>query len=94
MELLACKTRQDKEIQGINIFGNELKLSQFPDVGTRLISNCNLINKAIVSLNNFGDIYKIKRDLPFKVKFDNSSIKSFVVHRVNMGCTRTAVTQS
>jgi len=58
VELLACKTRQGKEIQGINIFGKELKLSQFADVGTLFISNCNSINKAIVVLNNFGDIYK------------------------------------
>ena len=94
MELHACKTRQDKEIQGINIFGKELKLSQFVDVSTLFISNCNSINKVIVVLNNFGDIYKIKRDLPGKVKLDSSSIKSFVEHRVNMGCTRTAVTQS
>jgi len=28
-ELLACKIRQDKEIQGIKIFVRELKLSQF-----------------------------------------------------------------
>ena len=37
---------------------------------------------------------KITRDLLWKLKFDGSSIKSFVVHRVNMRCARTAVTQS
>ena len=35
-ELLACKIRQDNEIQGINIFGKELKLSQFADDTTLL----------------------------------------------------------
>ena len=35
-ELLACKIRQDKEIQGIKLFGWELKLSQFADDTTLL----------------------------------------------------------
>ena len=56
VELLACKIRQDKEIQGIKIFGNELKLSQFADDTTLLNSNCNSVKKAIAVLDNFGDI--------------------------------------
>ena len=38
-EFLACKIKQDNEIQGINIFGKELKLSQFADDTTLLNSN-------------------------------------------------------
>ena len=58
-ELLACRIRQDKDIQGINIFGQKLKLSQFAD--TKLFnSNCNSINKAIAVLDNFGDISGLK----------------------------------
>ena len=57
---IECKTRQDKEIQGINIFGKELKLSQFADDTTLLNSNCNLVNKAIAVLDNFGDISGLK----------------------------------
>ena len=56
VELLACKIRQDKEIQGIKIFGKELKLSQFADDTTLLNSNCNSVKKAIDVLDNFGDI--------------------------------------
>ena len=66
-ELLACKLRQDKEIQGINIFGKELKLSQFADDTTLLNSSCNSINKAIAVLENFGDISGLKLN-PSKTK--------------------------
>lgn len=59
-ELLVCKIRQDKEIQGINIFGKELKLSQFADDTTLLNSNCNSINNAIAVLEYFGDISGLK----------------------------------
>ena len=43
-EILACKIWQNKEIQGIKIFGKELKLSHFADDTTLLNSNCNSIN--------------------------------------------------
>ena len=43
VELLACKIRQDKEIQGIKIFQKELKISQFADDTTLLNSNRNSV---------------------------------------------------
>ena len=46
VELLACKIRQDKEIQGIKSFGKELKLSQFADDTTLLNSYCNSVKKS------------------------------------------------
>ena len=46
VELLACKIKQDKEMQGIKIFGKELKLSQFADDTTLLNSNCNSVKKS------------------------------------------------
>ena len=67
VELLACKIRQDKEIQGIKIFGKELKLSQFADDTTLLNSNCNSVKKAITVLDNFGDISSLKLN-PSKTK--------------------------
>ena len=67
VELLACKIRQDKEIQGIKIFGKELKLSQFADDTTLLNSNCNSVKKAIAVLDNFGDISGLKLN-PSKTK--------------------------
>ena len=62
-----CKIRQDKEIQGINIFGQELKLSQFADDTTLFNSNCNSINKVIAVLDNFGNISDLKLN-PLKTK--------------------------
>ena len=67
VELLACKIRQDNEIQGINIFGKELKLSQFADDTTLLNSNCNSVNKGIAVLDNFGNISGLKLN-PSKTK--------------------------
>jgi len=66
-ELLAWKIRQDKDIQGINIFSKELKLSQFADDSTLFNSNCNSVNKAIAVLDNFGDISGLKLN-PLKTK--------------------------
>ena len=60
VELLACKIRQDKEIQGIKVLGKELKLSQFADDTTLLNSNCNSVKQAIAVLDNFGDISGLK----------------------------------
>lgn len=67
VELLACKIRQDKDIQGIKIFDRELKLSQFADDTTLFNSNCNSVEKAVVVLNNFGDISGLKLN-PSKTK--------------------------
>ena len=67
VELLACKIRQDREIQGIEIFGKEVKLNQFADDTTLLNSNCNSVKKAIAVLHNFGDISGLKLN-PLKTK--------------------------
>ena len=67
VELLACKIRQDKEIQGIKVLGKELKLSQFADDTTLLNSNCNSVKQAIAVLENFGDISGLKLN-PSKTK--------------------------
>jgi len=56
VELLACKIRQDKEIQGLNIFQKEIKVSQFADDTTLLNSNRNSVKRAITVLDNFGDL--------------------------------------
>ena len=67
VELLACKIRQDKEIQGIKVLGKELKLSQFADDTTLLNSNCNSVKQPIAVLDNFGDISGLKLN-PSKTK--------------------------
>jgi len=55
VELLPCKIRQDKEIQGLTIFQKE-KISQFADDSTLLNSNKNSVKRAINVLDNFGDL--------------------------------------
>ena len=56
VELLACKIRQDKEIQGIKIFRKELKISQFADDTTLLNSNRNSPSRTLNVLDNFGNL--------------------------------------
>ena len=56
VELLACKIRQDKEIQGINIFRKELKICQFADDTTLLNSNRNSVSRMLNVLDNFGNL--------------------------------------
>ena len=67
VELLACKIRQDKEIQGINIFQREFKISQFADDTTLLNKNSNSVRRAITVLDNFGDISGLRLN-PSKTK--------------------------
>ena len=56
VELLACKIRQGKKIQGIKIFRKELKISQFADDTTLLNSNRNSVSRALNVLDNFGNL--------------------------------------
>ena len=56
VELLACKIRQDKEIQGIKIFRKELKISQFADDTILLNNNRNSVGRALNVLDNFGNL--------------------------------------
>ena len=56
VELLACKIRQDKEIQGIKIFQKELKISQFADDTTLLNSDRNSVSRALNVLDKFGNL--------------------------------------
>ena len=67
VELLACKIRQDKEIQGINIFQREFKISQFADDTTLLNKNSNSVRRAITVLDNFGGISGLRLN-PSKTK--------------------------
>ena len=56
IKLLACKIRQDKEIQGIKIFRKDLKISQFADDTTLLNRNRNSVHRAPNVLENFGNL--------------------------------------
>ena len=42
-EILACKTCQDKEIQGIRIFNSEAEISQFADDTSLICKSCHSV---------------------------------------------------
>ena len=46
-KILACKIRQNKEIQGIRIFNSEAKISQFADDTSLICKSCHSVEKAI-----------------------------------------------
>ena len=54
VEILACKIGQNKEIQGIQIFKNKFKMSQFADDNSVLCSSCKLVKSTIQVLNYFA----------------------------------------
>ena len=66
-EVLACKISQDKEIQGINIFHLEFKISQFADDTTLLSKNSNSVRIEITVLNHFGYLSGLRLN-PSKTK--------------------------
>jgi len=55
VDILACKIRQNKEIQGIQIFKKKFKISQFADDTSLLCSSCESVNRATQVLSDFGD---------------------------------------
>ena len=67
VELLACKIRQDKDIQGINIFPKELKYVnlQMTLPFVTVIANCSL---------DLGDIVKRKHSSGLKSLFEYSNL--------------------
>ena len=67
VELLACKIRQDEEIHGITIFRKEFKIGQFADDTTLFCSDTNTVQRAIVVLNDFGDLSGLRLN-PLKTK--------------------------
>ena len=60
-EILACKIRQDKNIQGIKIYNHEFKIRQFADDTSLLIcKDLNLVKNAITLLDTFGRVSGLK----------------------------------
>ena len=60
VEILACKIRQNREIQGIQIFEKEFKISQFADGTSLLCSSCESVKNVIQVLNNFGVVSGVR----------------------------------
>ena len=55
-ELMSIKLRYDSGVKGINLFGNELKLSQFADDTNLFCADLNSVEKALNTVNDFGRI--------------------------------------
>ena len=51
---MANKIRQDRQIKGIEILGNELSLSQFADDTNLFCANLASVEKALEIADNFG----------------------------------------
>lgn len=55
-ELMSINLRYDSGVKGINLFGNELKLSQFADDTNLFCADLNSVEKALNTVNDFGRI--------------------------------------
>ena len=67
-EILACKIRQNKEIQGIKVFNSEAKISQFADDTSLICNSCDSTKKAIEVVDAFGNQVSGLRLNPTKTK--------------------------
>ena len=67
VEILACKIKQNREIQGIQIFKKEFKISQFADDTSLLCSSGDSVKNAIQVLNDFGAVSGLRLN-PAKTK--------------------------
>ena len=70
VEILAAKIRQNNLVKGINLFGNEVKISQFADDSNLFCVDVTSVENAFVTINNFGGI----SGLQLNVKKNKSSV--------------------
>ena len=56
VEILAAKIRQNSLVKGINLFGNEVKISQFADDTNLFCADVTSVENAFVTINNFGGL--------------------------------------
>ena len=59
-EILSNKLRQTTEINGINLFGNEVKISQFADDTNLFCTDIISVENSLNKVNNFGVISGLK----------------------------------
>ena len=64
VEILAAKIRQNNLVKAINLFGNEVKISQFADDTNLLCADV-----AFVTINNFGGISGLQLNVRKKKKW-------------------------
>lgn len=59
-EILSNKIRQSKLVKGINIYGNEVKVSQFADDTNLFCEDITSVDKAICLVNDFAPVSGLK----------------------------------
>ena len=57
---MANKIRQDRQIKGIEILGNELRLNQYADDTNLFCADLASVEKALVIVENFGSLAGLK----------------------------------
>ena len=67
-EILLIKIRSDPTVKGINLFGNELKLSQFADNTNLFWADLISAQKAFNVVNDFGKMAGLR----LKCQFDEN----------------------
>lgn len=59
-DILANKIRQDPSIEGIKVFGNEVKLSQFADDTNLFCVDLTAVENALKTVADFGELAGLK----------------------------------
>jgi len=59
-EILSNKIRQNKLVKGINIYGNEVKVSQFADDTNLFCENITSVDNALCLVNDFAPVSGLK----------------------------------
>ena len=63
VELLSNKIRQDPNIEGVRIFGNEIKVSQFADDTNLLCADLTSVENALRTVGEFGALAGLKLNI-------------------------------
>jgi len=69
-EVMVNKIRQDLHIKGIEILGNEVRLSQYADDTNLFSADLASVEKALEIADNFGSLAGLKLIKPEKNKSD------------------------
>ena len=63
VELLSNKIRQDPNIEGVRVFGNEIKVSQFADDTNLLCADLTSVENALRTVGEFGALAGLKLNI-------------------------------
>ena len=63
VELLSNKIRQDPNIEGVRVFGNEIKVSQFADDTNLICADLTSVENALRTVGEFGALAGLKLNI-------------------------------